>query len=277
MTVISRTSLIALPTFMLSGLAYLQFGPPYRIEIPSLPKIKLNLTAPRAPIQLTPVYSIPPEHAQKSIAITVDAEGGSSQDMARLLKSLKVRKSKATFFICGNWAPYNYPNIKKMVADGHEIGNHTLTHKFGPKLSDNDLKLELIYLETAINKHTGLTTKPLFRPPYGATSPKGRQIIKDLGYKNILWNVDIRDALKPYPSYETMLARLIKVHPGSIVLMHSVRKETLNALIAALPYYKEKGIKLVTVSELIEIGDAGHKKALAKKKVKMQNKKPKAK
>lgn len=229
-----------------------------------MPKEVFTPSAPVVKLRTAPVYSVPSKYSDNSIALTIDSEGGSSKDMARLLTSLKVRHSKMTFFICGNWAPYNYPNIKRMVKEGHEIGNHTLTHKFGPKLTDNDLKLELIYLENAIQKNTGLTTKPLFRPPYGATTANGRSIIKELGYNVILWDVDIRDAIKPYPSYYTMLARLKNVKPGSIVLMHSVRKETINALIASLPYFQKKGIKLVTVSELLALGDAGYQKSLTK-------------
>ncbi len=205
------------------------------------------------PIRLTPFYSISPEIADNSIAITIDCEGGSSKDITRLLKSLEARQSKATFFICGNWAPYNYKNIKQMVSQGHEIGNHTLTHRFGPKLTDNELKLELIYLESAVRKNTGLSTKPLYRPPYGATTQNGRKLINQLGYNTILWNVDIKDSIRPFPSYYTALNRLKNVKPGSIVLMHSVRKETIDALIAVLPYYQKKKYKLVTITELLNL------------------------
>lgn len=185
------------------------------------------------------------------VAITFD-DGPHSTNTPRLLEILKQKGVKATFFVVGRNAA-EYPEIlKRIVAEGHELANHSFSHPVLASLSESALREQLDQTHQAVLKATGVSMK-LMRPPYGALSePQRRWVHSHYGYRVILWDVDpldwkVRDAAKVEG------AIVSKAHAGSIILAHDIHKTTIDAVPGTLDQLLQKGLKFVTVSELLAL------------------------
>jgi peptidoglycan/xylan/chitin deacetylase (PgdA/CDA1 family) len=186
---------------------------------------------------------------QPFIAMTFD-DGPSAENTPRLLEMLKERNIKATFFLIGQNAASNPEIVRRILADGHEIGNHSWTHPQLSKLSDDRVTAEITKTQEAIKSASGFTPT-LLRPPYGAITPRQREWIENqFGLNIILWSVDPFDWKRPGASVITQRI-LAQVHPGAIVLSHDIHKQTVDAMPATLDGLIRKGYKFVTVSQLI--------------------------
>jgi peptidoglycan-N-acetylglucosamine deacetylase len=186
---------------------------------------------------------------QPFIAMTFD-DGPSAENTPRLLEMLKQRNIKATFFLIGQNAASNPEVVRRILADGHEIGNHSWTHPQLSKLSDDRVTAEITKTQEAIKSASGFTPT-LLRPPYGAITPRQREWIENqFGLNIILWSVDPFDWKRPGASVITQRI-LTQVHPGAIILSHDIHKQTVDAMPATLDGLIRKGYKFVTVSQLI--------------------------
>jgi peptidoglycan-N-acetylglucosamine deacetylase len=183
------------------------------------------------------------------IAMTFD-DGPSPETTPRLLDILKQRNIKATFFMIGQNAQRNPEIVKRILAEGHEIGNHSWTHPQLSKLSDQRVTDEITKTQDAIKDASGYTPV-LFRPPYGAiTSRQKDWIEKQFGLSIIMWSVDPFDWKRPGASVIEQRI-LAGARPGSIILSHDIHKQTVDAMPATLDALAQKGFKFVTVSQLI--------------------------
>jgi len=183
------------------------------------------------------------------LAMTFD-DGPHAQNTPRLLDMLKQRGIKATFFLVGECAA-QYPQIvKRELAEGHEIGNHSWTHPQLSKMSDAAVHDELQKTQDAIVNACGLVPK-LMRPPYGAfTQRQQRWCNGEFGYKCILWDVDPLDW--KVRNAEHVQSEILKhAVSGSIILSHDIHKTTVDAMPATLDALLAKGYKFVTVSDLL--------------------------
>ena len=186
---------------------------------------------------------------QPYVAMTFD-DGPSAENTPRLLEMLKQRNIKATFFLIGQNAAANPDLVRRILAEGHEIGNHSWTHPQLSKLSDDKVTAEITKTQDAIKDASGFTPT-LLRPPYGAITPRQREWIPNqFGLTIVLWSVDPLDWKRPGPSVVTQRI-LSQVHPGAIVLSHDIHKQTVDAMPATLDGLIAKGYKFVTVSQLI--------------------------
>jgi peptidoglycan/xylan/chitin deacetylase (PgdA/CDA1 family) len=186
---------------------------------------------------------------QPFIAMTFD-DGPSAENTPRLLEMLKQRNIKATFFLIGQNAASNPEIVRRILADGHEIGNHSWTHPQLSKLSDEKVTAEITKTQEAIKSASGFTPT-LLRPPYGAITPRQREWIENqFGLNVILWSVDPFDWKRPGASVITQRI-LSQVRPGSIILSHDIHKQTVDAMPATLDGLIRKGYKFVTVTQLI--------------------------
>lgn len=193
-----------------------------------------------------------------TVALTFD-DGPDPDWTPAILDILKAHQVKATFFVVGSEAE-RYPElIRRIIAEGHEIGNHTFTH---PNLAEAPaplIKLELNATQRLIESLTGRSTA-LFRPPYNADSrptdltellPIG--IAQSLDYMTILENVDPRDWQKPEKG--ALLDRVKAELPrGNIILLHDGggdRSATVAALPAILDHLKERGDRVAPIHELL--------------------------
>lgn len=186
------------------------------------------------------------------IAITFD-DGPHRVNTPKLLGLLRERNIKATWFIVGEMARENPELIRRILAEGHEIGNHTMTHPINiTRLSPEKLDEEVGGTAKLLQEIAGYRSR-LFRPPGGNTSPAIKQELYDkYGYSTILWSVDPNDWKRPGVS--VVAHRLISgAHNGAILLCHDIHAPTIAAMPETLDTLLAKGYHFVTVSQLINM------------------------
>jgi peptidoglycan-N-acetylglucosamine deacetylase len=183
------------------------------------------------------------------IAMTFD-DGPHATNTPKLLDMAAKRHIKLTFFVIGQCVEQNPALLRREVAEGHEIGNHTWSHPNLAKLSDDGVRTQLQQTEDIIVKTIGIKPK-LMRPPYGELTKRQRQWVnRDFGYKIILWDVDPVDWKRP--GSNVVAQRIIAgARPGSIILSHDIHPPTIAAMPQVFDTLLAKGFKFVTVSELI--------------------------
>jgi peptidoglycan/xylan/chitin deacetylase (PgdA/CDA1 family) len=208
------------------------------------------------------------------IAMTFD-DGPHIENTPRLLDMLKERGIKATFFVVGQCAA-EYPDImKRIVAEGHEIGNHSWSHPQLSKMGEGPVTDQIQRTHDVIEQTTGIAPK-LLRPPYGAFTANQRNwAAHKWGYKIILWDVDPLD-WKIRNSDHVKSVILKDTVAGSIVLSHDIHKTTVDAMPATLDGLAAKGFKFVTVSELIAMDKPPTPKAKASPAPKPEEAAPKS-
>lgn len=183
------------------------------------------------------------------VAITFD-DGPHPQNTPRLLDILRTRNIKATFYVIGRSVEL-YPQIvRRTVAEGHEIGNHSHTHRLLTKLSDSEVRLDLSRCKDAIARAAGVQPRTM-RPPYGGLLQRQREMVhSEFGYPTILWSVDPLDWKRPGPSVVT--SRILQgTTSGSIILAHDLHAPTVDAMPATLDGLLRRGFTFVTVSQLL--------------------------
>lgn len=195
-----------------------------------------------------PIYSV--ETSEKKVALSFDAAWG-ADDTDELLRILKEHDVKATFFLCGYWVDKYPDEVKKIYADGHDIGNHGATHAHGAQLSLEKNKAEITGAHEMVKNILGIEMS-LFRPPYGEYNNTVIEAAEALGYYTIQWDVDSLDWKNMGREQEIKHVLNHKnLKNGSIVLFHNDAKYTPGALEPIILGLKEQGYSLVPISELI--------------------------
>ncbi len=170
----------------------------------------------------------------------------------RLLDILKQRNIKATFFVVGTNAK-RYPHIiRRMVAEGHEVANHTVTHGTLTRMSDDSVRRELSGCHSSIVAGCGVAPR-LFRPPGGAMNSRQKVWVNDeFGYKTIMWSCDPKDWQRPGVSVVAQRC-IAGARPGAIILAHDIHSPTIAAMPRALDGILDKGYRFVTTSQLLSM------------------------
>lgn len=197
---------------------------------------------------------------QSCVSITFD-DGPSPKYTPAILDILKEHDIKASFFVVGKHVK-KYPEIlKRMVAEGHDVGNHTYNHRDLVPATKATIIKELAKTEDILLQTASIQTN-LFRPPRGIYNQTTRKLLVEKGYKIILWSLSSCDWRR---NTVTGIMRRIKrfVKDGSIILFHDsgalIRREggsrgnTVKALPKVIEYLNEQGYKIVPVSELISL------------------------
>lgn len=183
------------------------------------------------------------------IAITFD-DGPNPETTPRLLKMLEQRGIKATFFVLGSRAVASPNIIKQMIAQGHEVANHSWDHPQLPKIPVAAADKQIGDTNAAIEQITGLKIRNV-RPPYGAMTPALRAHLREkFGSTFIYWSVDPLDWKDRNP--QLFHDRIVNnVHSGAIILVHDIHPTTVDAMPKTFDDLLAKGYKFVTVSQLI--------------------------
>ncbi|MBE9915453.1 polysaccharide deacetylase family protein [Paenibacillus donghaensis] len=194
--------------------------------------------------------------SKREVALTFD-DAPDDHFTPRILDVLKHEGVKATFFVVGNRLEAHPDIVRRMVKEGHIIGNHSYDHANLPKLSDADFQNQVVKTDHLIRMISGY--KPTFiRPPYGNIS---EQQIKWLASKHkviVNWNVDSLD-WKGLNAEQVKTNIFAQAQPGSIILQHAAggTGEDLSGTVQALPdiihNFRNNGVKLVTVPELLDL------------------------
>lgn len=211
--------------------------------------VMVSLTIPAFAAPSQAVYRV--NTTTKVVSFTFD-DGSDGGHINEILAILAKNNIKATFFLTGA-ATQQHPNlIRNIVNQGHEIGNHSFNHPDFTKISTTQMKDQLNRTETIVKNTTGKTTKPLFRPPFGASSATVLNAVGEIGYtKTIMWTIDTVDWRGD--SAATMTNKVVNnIVPGAIVLMHTGQDTfTPEALPSMISKLKSLGYKFVTVSQLL--------------------------
>ena len=197
------------------------------------------------------------------IAMTFD-DGPHATNTPKLLDMAAKRHIKLTFFVLGECIEQNPGVLRREVAEGHEIGNHSWSHPNLVKLSDEGVRNQLQRTEDIIGQTTGIRPK-LMRPPYGELTKRQRQWVNhDFGYKVILWDVDPLDWKRP--GSIVVAQRIVAgARPGSIILSHDIHPPTIEAMPQVFDALLAKGFKFVTVSELLAMDKGGERPEVVKR------------
>jgi len=187
----------------------------------------------------------------KVIYLTIDCGYGSANTEV-ILDVFKKHDVKVTFFVTKFYIEACPKEVKRMVAEGHTVANHSVSHLDLTKLSDQEIYEEIVGCEEAFYDLTGTRMAPFFRPPEGAYSKRTMQITKDLGYKTIFWSIAYKDYdQKNQPGKEYVLDHFETYHHnGAIPLMHNDSKSNMQAMDGVVTFLKEQGYRFGTLSEL---------------------------
>ena len=194
-------------------------------------------------------YSANP--SQNKIYLTFDC-GYENGNTPLILKALKNHNVKATFFAVGNFVKDNPELIKEMVAQGHIVGNHTLTHPDMSGISSmEDFRSQLEGVEKLYKEVTGESMMKFYRPPQGIYNIKNLSMAKELGYKTFFWSLAYVDWYQDkQPSREEAFDKLLKrIHPGAIVLLHNTSSTNGQILDELLGKWEEMGYTFGTLEE----------------------------
>lgn len=183
------------------------------------------------------------------VALTFD-DGPHPTHTPRLLSILSKHNVKATFYVTGENASRYPALIRRMVQEGHEIGNHTYTHPNLTKLSDAQIRSQLNKTVAAISSAANVKPRT-FRPPYAAMTSRQRAWVKaEYGYPIIFWDVDPMDWKDRNASIVS--SRLLsRARNGSILLLHDIHASSVSAVPSTINGLLNKGFKFVTVSQIL--------------------------
>lgn len=186
------------------------------------------------------------------VALTFD-DGPSAVYTPQVLDILKKHGARATFFVLGQNAARNKGILARAVAEGHEIANHTYSHIKMTASGRQTITGELERTSAIIKEATGYYPTTM-RPPYGAiNSGLVDMVYNTYGMHAVLWDVDTRDW--QHPGVAKVVERAVgKAQSGSIILLHDIHASTLEAVEQVVTGLQNRGFKLVTVSQLIEMG-----------------------
>ena len=172
----------------------------------------------------TPTPTVLPEivwgdRTKQQVIFTFDG-GAGNHSIDEILEALDKHDVRGTFFLTGKWAEQNGESMRRISADGHEVFNHTYSHRDLTTLTDAEIKEEFAKTEAIIKRFTGKTTLPYFRPPYGARNSRVLAAAAASGYRSIYWTIDALD-WKPGISDAEVRARVLdNLKPGTIYMMH---------------------------------------------------------
>ena len=189
---------------------------------------------------------------QQVLYLTFDAgyENGCTE---KILDTLKKHDVKAAFFLVGNYIEKNADLVRRMVEEGHTVGNHTMHHYDMSKLSDKAaFAKELQDLEALFREKTGQALPKFYRPPQGIYSEDNLKNAQELGYKTVFWSLAYVDWKNDdQPSKETAFSKLLpRTHPGAVVLLHSTSKTNAEILDELLTKWEEMGYTFGTLEDL---------------------------
>ena len=190
--------------------------------------------------------------AQKKIYLTFDS-GYENGCTAEILDILKAHQVPAAFFLVGNYMERNPELVRRMVDEGHIVGNHTMHHYDMSKYSDETaFAKELTDLEDLYRDITGRQMEKYYRPPQGIYSQENLEMAKKLGYKTVFWSLAYVDWNNDaQPTREQAMSKLLpRIHNGAVILLHSTSRTNADILDEVLTEWEKMGYSFGNISEI---------------------------
>lgn len=191
---------------------------------------------------------------EKKIYLTFDC-GYDNGNTPVILDALKKHDAPATFFVVGHFLESAPEMVKRMVEEGHTVGNHTYHHYDMSKISDSvAFQKEMDDVRTLFQETTGTGMAMYYRPPQGKYSETNLQMAKDLGYSTFFWSLAYVDwNVDAQPSHEEAFSKLTgRIHPGAVVLLHNTSKTNGEILDELLTKWEEMGYTFGKLEELVQ-------------------------
>ena len=170
-----------------------------------------------------------------------------------ILDALKKHDVKATFFVVGNFLETSPEIVKRMIAEGHMVGNHTYHHLDMSSISSMDaFKKETQDVENLFEQITGTPITKFYRPPQGKYNIENLKMAQELGYHTFFWSLAYVDWYQDkQPTKDEAFGKLLKrIHPGAIVLLHSTSSTNAQILDELLTKWEEMGYTIKPLTEL---------------------------
>ena len=189
---------------------------------------------------------------EKVLYLTFDA-GYENGCTAKILDTLKEKQVPAAFFLVGNYIRQSPDLVRRMVAEGHTVGNHTMHHYDMSRLSDKAaFSKELTDLEALYKETVGQELPKYYRPPQGIYSEENLKMAQELGYQTVFWSLAYVDWNNDsQPTKEAAFAKLLpRTHNGAVVLLHSTSKTNAEILGELIDKWKAMGYRFGTLDEL---------------------------
>lgn len=183
------------------------------------------------------------ETDEKVLYLTFDA-GFENGNMPQILDALKAHGVKATFFLVGNFFEKEPELVKRMVDEGHTVGNHTYSHPDMSAINSKEsFQTELEKNETLYKEITGEDMLKLYRPPQGKFCQSNLVMAQEMGYKTVFWSLAYVDWYQDdQPSKEEAFGKLVpRVHEGAVVLLHSTSSTNAAIMDELLTKWEELG------------------------------------
>ena len=193
--------------------------------------------------------------ARGAVALTLDA-GASAAPTTAILDALASQNIKITFFLSGDWIEKNPELTRRIVADGHEVGNHSVTHPDFRLISDEQIIAELDGMSDTLYAVAGVRPAPYLRPPFGSYDERVLRTVIAHGYLPIFWSLDSLDAFGELKSADYIVDRLTNTlsaekRNGAILLAHCGNQTTADALPQILARFAQMGITVTTLSRVL--------------------------
>ena len=189
---------------------------------------------------------------EKVLYLTFDC-GYENGNTIPILDALKKHNAPATFFVVGHFLESAPDIAKRMVEDGHTVGNHTYHHPDMSKISDEaSFQKEVGDVADLFREITGTEMAMYYRPPQGKYSTSNLQMAKDMSYSTFFWSLAYVDWNQDdQPSHDEAMKKLMgRVHPGAIVLLHSTSATNAAILDDLLTRWEEAGYRFGSLEEI---------------------------
>ena len=189
--------------------------------------------------------------SEKVLYLTFDA-GYENGNTPAILDALKKHNAPAAFFIVGHYLQSSPDLVKRMIDEGHIVGNHSFHHPDMSQMTKEQFQQELGELEQLYQQTFSQEMEKYYRPPQGKFSENNLKLAQELGYKTCFWSLAYVDwNVDQQPSHEDAMDKLTRrVHPGAIVLLHSTSKTNGEILDSLLTKWEEMGYTFRSLSEL---------------------------
>ncbi|ATF14279.1 delta-lactam-biosynthetic de-N-acetylase [Brevibacillus brevis X23] len=188
---------------------------------------------------------------KKELYLTFD-NGYENGFTPKILDTLVAKKVPAIFFVTGHFVKEQPELLKRMAQEGHLIGNHSWSHPDMTTVSNQKIKDELTKVRDAVQQVTGQANMRYLRPPRGIFSDRTLAVTKDMGYTNVFWSVAYKDWDTKVQrgakyAYDSVMAQL---HPGAVILLHSVSKDNAEALGMMIDEARKQGYEFKSLEQL---------------------------
>ena len=190
--------------------------------------------------------------SRKQLYLTFD-NGYENGLTSQILDILREKRVPAVFFVTGHYLQDQPDLVKRMAAEGHIIGNHSWSHPDMTQISDEQIKEELEKVKSETARIAGQKEMIFFRPPRGIFSERTLAVSRELGYTNVFWSLAYKDwEVRQQKGWQYAYKQVMdQLHPGAIILLHSVSKDNAEALGKIIDDARKQGYEFVSLDRLL--------------------------